>query len=129
MKQSILNEKYPVYTLDVLKTETAYDNIDEVIAYFKRCIDEHEVARHVADFDHYAHTSALVDGKIEEGMIAATNVVFCFGTALPKPEMLAVRPRSIGVAEYKNRFVISFLEAPMPKANEAMERWAKAILE
>lgn len=60
-------------------------------------------------------------------MIAAGNVVFCFGTALSKAAMLFIRPHSIGVAEYDRRFVISFLEAPMPMANEAMESWAKSI--
>jgi len=128
MKQSLLQEKYPVYSLEVNKSETAYCTIDEMMDYFRKCIDEHKVARHIADFDHHAHTSALENGEIQEGMIAAGDIVFCFGTHLPKPEMLAVRPRSIGVAEYDDRFVISFLEAPMPLANEAMETWAKAVL-
>lgn len=128
MKQSLLQEKYPVYSLEVNKSETAHKNIDQVMAYFRTCIDEHPVARHIADFDHHAHTSALENGQIQEGMIAAGDVVFCFGTHLPRPEMLAVRPRSIGVAEYDDRFVISFLEAPMPLANEAMETWAKAMV-
>lgn len=44
--------------------------------------------------------------------------------ALPGPEALALRPRSIGVAELADKFVISFLEAPMPVANTAMEQWA-----
>jgi hypothetical protein len=43
--------------------------------------------------------------------------------------MLSVRPRSIGIAEYEDRFVISFLEAPMPLANTAMESWVKAIVQ
>lgn len=128
MKQQLLQEKYPVYTLEVKKSETPYRNFDEVADYFKRCIEEHEVARYIADFDHHAHTSSLKDGQIEEGMIAAGNLVFCFGTHLPKAAMLAVRPRSIGVAEYDDRFVVAFLEAPMPLANKAMEGWAKNIV-
>lgn len=127
MKQTLLQEKYPVFTLEVNKNETPYKDVDQVLAHLKDCIEEHEVARHIADFDHHAHTSSLEGGQIQEGMIAAGNVVFCFGTHLPRPDMLAVRPRSIGVAEYRDHFIVSFLEAPMPMANQAMERWVKAI--
>jgi hypothetical protein len=41
---------------------------------------------------------------------------------------MAVRPRSNGVVEQTDRFVISFLEAPMPLANNVMEAWVKAIV-
>jgi len=40
---------------------------------------------------------------------------------------MGVRPRSFGVAEKDDSFVISFLEAPNPEANAAMEEWAKSI--
>jgi hypothetical protein len=128
MKQTMLQEKYPVFSLDLPKTETKYQNCDEIIAYLKTKVDEHDIATYIADFDHYAHTSSLEDGVLEEGLIAARNIVFCFGIALPKAVMMAVRPRSIGVAEYADHFVISFLEAPMPMANQAMESWAKSLV-
>jgi len=54
-------------------------------------------------------------------------IVFCFGTHLPNAQVMAVRPRSIGVVDQGDRFVISFLEAPMPLANNAMDAWVKAI--
>jgi len=128
MKQTMLQEKYPVYTLEFTKSETKHKDCDEIIAFLKARVDEHKVACYIAEFDHYAHTSALEEGEIEEGIIAAKNIVFCFGIKLPKPEMMAVRPRSIGAVEYEDRFIISFLEAPMPVANQAMESWAKAIV-
>lgn len=40
---------------------------------------------------------------------------------------MAVRPRSIGVVDLGDRFVVTFMEAPMPPANEAMEAWAKSL--
>jgi hypothetical protein len=129
MKQQLLQEKYPVYVLEVGKNESKYKNTDEILAYLKGCIDEHKVAVYISDFDHYSHTQSLEDGEIEEGIIDAKNIVFCFGIKLPKPVMLSVRPRSIGIAEYEDRFVISFLEAPMPLANTAMESWVKAIVQ
>ena len=128
MKQLLLQEKYPVYTLELNKSETKYRDTDEIISYLKTCIENHKVTCYIAEFDHYAHTTSLAEGSIQEGIFAAKNIVFCFGIALPKPEMLAVRPRSIGVAEYADHFVVSFLEAPMPMANEAMEKWVKAIV-
>ncbi len=54
-------------------------------------------------------------------------LVFCFGIALPDPHVLAVRPRSIGVAETTEGFLVTFMEAPMPVANTAMEAWAKGL--
>jgi hypothetical protein len=129
MKQQLLQEKYPVYVLEVAKSETSYKNADEILAYLKGCIDKHKVAVYIAQFDHYSHTQSLEDGEIAEGIIDAKNIVFCFGIKLPKPVMLSVRPRSIGIAEYEDKFVISFLEAPMPVANDAMESWVKAIVQ
>ena len=77
-------------------------------------------------FDHYAHTSKI-GGPIVEGMTAAVDIIFCFGFAIPNPQMLAVRPRSIGIADMGNKFVISFMEAPMQPANQAMEAWTLAL--
>jgi hypothetical protein len=36
---------------------------------------------------------------------------------------LAVRPRSIGIAEFKEKFSIEFLEAPNEKLHDVMEEW------
>jgi hypothetical protein len=128
MKQTLLQEKYPVYTLEVLKTETPYDSIDGIIDYLADCIEQHPIARMIARFDHLAHTQSLPEGEIAGDILAARHVVFCFGTHLPNPHVMAVRPRSIGVVEQADRFVISFLEAPMPLANNAMESWVKALV-
>ena len=40
-----------------------------------------------------------------------------------------MRPRSIAFVDQGDRFVISFLEAPMPLANNAMDAWVKAIVD
>lgn len=127
MKQSMMQEKYPIYTLEVLKTETSLADVDAIVAYLHRRVDEHQIARMIGEFDHYAHTAALPEGHIAPDIHAAKHIVFCFGTHLPNPGVMAVRPRSIGVVDQGDRFVISFLEAPMPLANNAMETWVKAI--
>ncbi|QQZ30574.1 MAG: hypothetical protein QJT81_10500 [Candidatus Thiothrix putei] len=128
MKQMMLQEKYPVFTMEVGKNEIAHRTVDGIVDYFLAKIAEHPVAQFIAVFDHYAHTKALPQGEIAADIIAAKNVVFCFGTHLPNPQVLAVRPRAIGIAEKADTFVISFMEAPMPLANNAMEAWAKALV-
>jgi len=127
VKQITVMEKYPVFTVEVKKEETTYKNVDEILAYIKAQIEAHPVAVYIGEFDHYGHTSGLAEGKIADEIKDAKNIICCFGKVLPKPEVLAVRPRSIGVAELSDSFVVSFLEAPNPDANAAMEKWVKGI--
>lgn len=127
MKQIRVMEKYPVFTLEIAKNETSYKNIDEIFAYLKKQIAAHPVATYIGEFDHYAHTSSLEVGQISDEIKDAKNIICCFGKAIPNPEILAVRPRTIGVAQMADSFVVSFLEAPNPDANVAMEKWIKGI--
>ncbi len=127
MRQTIVMEKYPVFELDIKKTETTFDTTDEIISYLQEKIEAHPVATYIATFDHYAHTQQLLDGEIAVDILDAQNIICCFGKKLLKANILAVRPRSIGVVERVDDFVISFLEAPNPEANATMESWAKSI--
>ena len=127
MKQIMLTEKYPLFVLELPKTETDKKSVDAIIDYLKAKIEAHPVATFIAIFDHYAHTKSLAEGQIAEDIIAAKNIVFCFGKELPKPEVMGVRPRSIGVAEKTESFIISFLEAPNPQANQAMQEWVLGL--
>ena len=120
-------EKYPVHTMEISKDETSYKNIDEIFSYLKAQIEAHAIATYIGEFDHYAHTSSLEAGEINDSIKDAKNIICCFGKVLPKPEVLAVRPRSIGVAEMAENFVISFMVAPNPDANTAMQNWVKGI--
>jgi len=128
MKQITVMKKYPVFTMEINKNETNYKSIDEIFTYLKEQISVHPVAIYIGEFDHYAHTSSLEAGEINDKIKDAKNLICCFGKVLPKPEILAVRPRAIGVAEMADSFVVSFLEAPNPEANTAMEKWAKGIV-
>ncbi len=127
MKQVTLMEKYPIYTLEVEWSETECENVNEVCTYFINKIEEHPKAAYIALFDHYSHTKSLPDGEIAPNIKDAKNVVFCFGPKLPNPQIMAVRPRSIGICDLGNRFVISFLEAPAENINQIMEKWALDI--
>ena len=126
MKQTLLQEKYPIFVAEIGKNETTYRSVDELVAYYPARIAENPKVQFIGVFDHYAHTRKI-EGPIVEGMTAAVDIIFCFGIAIPTPQMLAVRPRSIGIADMGDKFVISFLEAPMQPANQAMEAWTIAL--
>ena len=129
MKQSMVMDKYPVSEMDIMKSETTFTTVDEVIAYLKDKIDTHPVAVYIATFDHYTHTKNMGDsGTISEDILDAKNIICCFGKQLPKPTLLAVRPRAIGVAEMADMFVVSFIDAPNSQAHEAMVSWVKGIV-
>ncbi|NTV92067.1 MAG: hypothetical protein HGA72_01945 [Chlorobiaceae bacterium] len=127
MIQTLLQEKYPIYTLKLDKSETSCKSVDDIMAHFKQRIDDNPGVCFIGIFDHYAHTSSLPEGVIAPGITDAKNIIFCFGKEIPNPGVLALRPRSIGVVELDDSFVITFLEAPNPAANEAMEAWTKAL--
>ncbi len=120
-------EKYPVYVQEIAIDKTPYNNVGEVLEYFKQKIDADPVATFIEVFDHYEHTKCLQGGVINPDILDAKNIVFCFGEKLPDPRMLAVRPRSIGVAQMKEVFVVSFLEAPVPHVNEKMQKWVDEL--
>ena len=126
MKKTIFMDKYPVYTLEIQKNETSLKNVDEILSYYKSKVDNHEIAAFISIFDHYAHTTNL-SGEINPDILDAKNIIFCFGAAIPNTKMLAARPRSIGVAELKDSFMIEFIEAPVQKLHNVMESWTKGI--
>jgi len=127
MKSEIFKGKYPIYKSKIAKSECRFDAVEEIVDYLEERVREHPVAVYIATFDHYKHTKSLAEGSVAPEIEAATDVVFCFGKELNAPEVLAVRPRSIGVCELSDSFVISFMEAPNPQANEAMTEWVESI--
>ena len=126
MKQLHFQEKYPITVVDIAKAETTFESVEAIAGYFKDCIARTPRVSYIGSFDHHAHTTAI-GGEISPDIKAAVNVLFCFGHALPNPQVLAVRPRSIGIADLGDHFVISFMDAPMKPANDAMQTWALAV--
>ncbi len=127
MKETLRKEQYPLFMLEIGKSETSCRSVDEILDHLQQRIERQGKAYYIARFDHLAHTRSLPEGRVDEKIRDAKCILFCFGLTLPSPESLAGRPRSIGVAELADRFVVTFLEAPMPVANSAMEQWARAI--
>jgi hypothetical protein len=128
MKKEVVLEKYPVFTMELTKAECICQSVDAIVDYLKAWIEADGSAAFIAVFDHYAHTKSLPNGEVSPKIKAAKNVVFCYGPKLPDPRMMAVRPRSIGVAETDAGFVLTFLEAPMPAINDKMETMVKSLI-
>lgn len=126
MTKTILLDKYPVFSLELSKEEIDQTDVNEIISYFKDKIDSHPIAKFIAIFDHYAHTQEI-NGAINPDIKDAQNITFCFGKAIPNTKIVAVRPRSIGVCELENSFVIDFIEAPNEELHNVMENWAKGL--
>jgi hypothetical protein len=127
MKQILLKEKFPVYTLDILKSETTLNNTDEVIDYLNSKIEAHPTASFIAIFDHYGHVKALEKGEIDENIIDSKNILFCMSDAIPNAMIAAVRPRAIAVNELRDKFVVNFMEAPMETPTNTMVEWVSSI--
>ena len=127
MQEHTKLESIPVFSLEMGKSETVYRDVDQIIACLEARIEAHEMARFVAVFDHYGHTKGLDDGQIDAAILDAKSIVFCFGITLPDPQAMAFRPRAIGVVELEDRFVISFLQGPMPVANVVTETWVRSL--
>ena len=126
MTQTTFKEKYPVWTLTLEKSEISQKSVPEILTYFKEKIDAHPIAAYIATFDHYTHTKNH-GGAINPEILDMQNIIFCFGPEIPNTKVAAVRPRSIGVCETKEHFIIEFMEAPAERAHETMESWAKAL--
>ncbi|WP_345975563.1 DUF6858 family protein [Sulfurimonas sp. HSL3-7] len=127
MTQIQFKDEYPIFTMTLAKNETSVKTLSNILEQLRSNIEAHPVATYIGLFNHYEHTSGLESGEVSPEIIDAQNILFCFGKELLVPEVLAVRPRSIGIAERKNDFVISFLKAPNPAANEAMTTWTESL--
>ena len=128
MKQTIIHETFPVFIMKIEKSDCAFATLEDVVGYYVRQVEGDPFARLIGVFDHHAHTRGLEEGDIAPEILGAMNVIACFGMAIPSAESLALGPRSIGIADVGDRFVVSFLETPMPIANSAMEKWTRGLV-
>jgi len=127
MQKVIFKEKYPVFTTEILKKETRFKHTDEIIEHLKTKVEKHPISSFITVFDHCSHTKCLDGYSIAQGMTDAKNLIFCFGKEIPTPKVLAVRPRSIGICEFEDRFEINFLEAPKEALQKVMENWIEEL--
>lgn len=127
MKKHLFKEKYPIKSLEIKKEESFLKTAFEITNFFKNKIESHPVADFIAIFDHLKQTQNIEGGFVSPDIKYAQAIIFCFGKKLENPFQMAVRPRSIGVVETNDLFIISFLEAPNPIFNELMEVWCDEL--
>ena len=126
MNKTVIAEKYLVNTKSIPKNRTIFTSVDEIEVFLKGKIEEHKIATYISTFDHYAHTKKI-GGMIPGDIKASINILCCFGMAIPNAEFMAIKPMSIAVVEKPDSFIFSFIEAPAPSVQEAMENWIKEI--
>jgi hypothetical protein len=126
MKQVQLLEKFPIFTLEIPKEETGHQNTDDIIGYLKSKVETHPTAVFIACFDHYGHVKAQ-NGEIDANIKNSKILLFCMSGAIPNAMIASVRPRSIAVNEMDNKFVVSFMEAPMEAPTLTMNDWVSSI--
>ncbi|WP_331251186.1 MULTISPECIES: DUF6858 family protein [Acidithiobacillus] len=54
-------------------------------------------------------------------------MLFCVANAIPHADIVALRPRSIGVTRFADRFVLNFLEAPAQSVTDTMLALVDAV--
>ena len=116
-------DKYPVI---VVKMQKDGLTMEKIIENLKTKIESDPIATFIDVFDHYAHTKSI-NWEISDQVKDAKILLFCFGKAIAKPEILAVRPRNLVVVETENEFIFEWLEAPQQPANEKIAWWVNSL--
>jgi len=120
-------DRFPLFRFKLKRSACRFELLDEIQAHYKALVRAHPVAVFIAAFDHHAHTQGLPQGEMNSKILGARNLIFCFGPKLNNPEVLAIRPRSIGIAEWEDGFVISFMETPAEAINQTMINWTQQL--
>ena len=126
MQQKIINEKFPVYYQEIMKGSTPYRNIAEIIDALKAGLAKNPSSQIIAVFDLHDHVQKR-GGKIADSIFGAQTLLFCVANAIPHADIVALRPRSIGVTEFADRFVLNFLEVPAQPVTDAMLALVDAV--
>lgn len=127
MQFQIVNDTYPVFTKSLPKGDFPQLSMASILTQLQQQISQHPAAVEIALFDHYSHTASLSVGHIDENILDAKILMFCFGKHLPNAQMAALRPRSIAVIETPGSFEVTFMQPPMQEATTTMENWINAL--
>ncbi len=126
MNRVLIQDTYPVLMDEIAKADTPLRNVDEIIASLRQRVAADRGIAFIGVFDHYGH-SVRLGGEVHPEVQDAKQIVFCFGPALPEVELMALRPRAIGVADLGNRFFVSFMEGPSPHINRVLVDWVEQL--
>jgi hypothetical protein len=127
MKKIHFLDKYPVYVEELAKTETDCATTDDLVGRLCDQIRAKPGASLIGVFDHLAHVRSQPNGKVSPEIRDSRHVIFCLAKAIPYPLIASVGPRMISVVELADRFVVSYLEAPMEAPNQLMAGLVEAL--
>ncbi len=120
MNKIQLLDRYPVYVEELPKTDTDCATADELVARLCDQVRAKTAASLIGVFDHLAHVKAQPEGQVAPEIKDSKHVLFCLSNGIPNPLIAAVRPRAISVVELEDKFVISYLEAPVEAPNQVI---------
>jgi len=126
MKKIIAKEIYPVYQLEIEKSNFN-KSIWDILNHYLKKIEEDSVAELIWVFDHYTHTKKI-NWPIVDGVVDAKIVVFCFGSKISSIISLTFKPKSFSIIETEDKFIIEFMEPPSEIAVKKMTNWTKELL-
>jgi hypothetical protein len=126
LEQKLAMGKYPIFSADIPKNATSQSSVDDIISFIQNKVEENPMTAFIGIFDHYTHTKSI-GGQVPAEMKDIKNIVFCFGPQVPNSDIVAVRPRSIGVIEFDTHFVVNFMEAPGAMPNQTMMQWVAEL--
>lgn len=126
--EKLSDYEYPIFKTEIMKTDTEFNTMEKMCDEITRIIKSDPKLTWLCDFDHMKHTIDVVKGPVREDIKAARCLVFCFGISIPNPLVLAARPRSFGVVDVGDKFIISFLAAPREGTNETMTAWIDGLV-
>lgn len=127
MQQALLREDDPVCTIELEKSKMRHANMDALLAALKARVDAHPTAAYIATVDQESNLDARARQNAAVDYVASKLMVFSFEVDMPNPGVLVVRPRTVGVTEFADRFVINFIVVPTSMANDPMEDWVHAL--
>ncbi len=120
-------DKYPVFVEEIATTDTDCTTVDDIVARLRDRVQAHPGASEIAVCDHLAHVKAQSEGKVAEGIRGSEHLIFCLSNAIPNALIAAVKPRAVSMVETDDRFVLSWLEAPMEGPNQVIAGWVEAL--
>ena len=127
MEQKLALGKYPIFSHEVNKNSCKYKTASEIVNYLKTQIDNNPMVAFIVFLIIMLIQKINPAGGIPSNILDIKNIVFCFGPQVPNIDIVAVRPRSIGITELANSFVINFMEAPAAMPNQVMMGWVQGI--
>lgn len=126
MQHITVEGRYPVWVEEIAKADTPWRDVDEIAAALSACIRHQAGSAFIGVFDHYGFNLRVCE-PLPIDMRDAKTILFCPGAKLLNPEGLALCPCAIGVADMGNRFVVSFLDAPVVSPVESLALWVEDL--